>query len=152
MCANAQAQGLWRAIQGKPRGGDAAARAAAERERREEAATEAEWAGVVGAQKGWDGRPEAPVPRTEKYDLEPYEPEDDDEYRTEEERAVAEPAAAAEVQSGAVRCPPPVNLSCSCVPSPINREDGSDVSSLRDDMLLGKTQSVARHQLCKKKD
>lgn len=45
-----QAQGLWNAIQGKPKD-DSAARAAAERERREDAAAEAEWAGV-GAKKG----------------------------------------------------------------------------------------------------
>jgi len=104
LCAHTQAQGLWRAIQGKPRD-EAAARAAAQRERREEATAEAEWAGVAGAQKGWDGRSEAPVPRTEKYDLAPYEPEDDDEYRTEEERAAAEPATAGGVQLGAVCCP-----------------------------------------------
>lgn len=51
----AQAQGLWNAIQGKPKD-DAAARAAADRERREDAAAEAE----VGASsyshcsKAWD--------------------------------------------------------------------------------------------------
>lgn len=60
-----------------------------------------QWAGA-GANKDWAGRPEN-VPRVEKYDLKPYEPEDDDEYRTEAERAAAEPAAATGgAKSGAV--------------------------------------------------
>lgn len=105
LCVCEQAQGLWRTLQGKPKD-EAAARAVAEREAREEAETQAEWAGV-GAKSAWDGRPEN-VPRTEKYDLKPYEPEDDDEYRTDAERAAAEPAAApptagAAPRSGAVR-------------------------------------------------
>ena len=33
----------------------------------------------------WAGR--QAVPRVEKYDIKPYEPEDDDEYRTESEKA-----------------------------------------------------------------
>ncbi len=105
LCVCEQAQGLWRALQGKPKD-EAAARAAAQREAREEAEAQAEWAGV-GAKTAWDGRPEN-VPRTEKYDLKPYEPEDDDEYRTDAERAAAEPAATAPTggaapKSGAVR-------------------------------------------------
>ncbi|CAL8467465.1 g7003 [Coccomyxa elongata] len=93
-----QAQGLWHALQGKPKD-EAAARAAAQREAREEAEAQAEWAGV-GAKTAWDGRPEN-VPRTEKYDLKPYEPEDDDEYRTDAERAAAEPAATAPTSGAA---------------------------------------------------
>ncbi len=38
----------------------------------------------------WAGRSEA-VPRNEKYDIKPYEPEDDDEYRTDAEKAAADP-------------------------------------------------------------
>ena len=38
----------------------------------------------------WAGRSEA-VPRNEKYNVKPYEPEDDDEYRTDDEKAAADP-------------------------------------------------------------
>lgn len=60
---------------------------------------EAEWAGA-GANTGWDVKPERQPPHTEKYDLKPYEPEDDDEYRTDEEKAAKEPHGA---KGGAVR-------------------------------------------------
>ena len=42
----------------------------------------------------WAGRPEA-VPRNEKYNIKPYEPEDDDEYRTDTEKTAADPQAKA---------------------------------------------------------
>ena len=35
------------------------------------------------------------MPRNEKYDIKPYEPEDDDEYRTPAEQAAKEPGAKA---------------------------------------------------------
>ncbi len=96
-------------LQGKPKD-EAAARAKAEREAREDAQAEAEWGGPGASKTGWDGKPERPPPRTEKYDLKPYEPEDDDEYRTDEERAVKEPTA----KDGAVR-PLHTNFSSSFV-------------------------------------
>lgn len=66
-----------------------------------------EWGGAGGAARGWDGRAEG-IPRTEKYDLKPYEPEDDDEYRTDAPRE----AAAAQQQGGGVRSLLPA---CACL-------------------------------------
>lgn len=43
------------------------------------------------------------MPRNEKYDIKPYEPEDDDEYRTPAEQAAREPGAkAGAARSGGV--------------------------------------------------
>lgn len=44
----------------------------------------------VACTTDWAGRSEG-VPRVEKYDIKPYEPEDDDEYRTPAEVAASEP-------------------------------------------------------------
>ena len=44
---------------------------------------------------GWEGKPEK-VESTEKYDLKPYEPEDDDEYKTDAERAAEKAKAEAD--------------------------------------------------------
>jgi hypothetical protein len=95
-----QAQNVWRMLQGKPRD-EEQPRAEAERRAMQDAQIDAEWAGVGAATADWDGRPERPPPpRTDKYDLKPYEPEDNDEYRTEEEVAAEEGGKA---KGGAVR-------------------------------------------------
>lgn len=65
------------------------------------AQADSEWGGAGAAARDWGGRPEG-VPRSEKYDTKPYEPEDDDEYRPD----APQEAAAAQPQQGGVRgCP-----------------------------------------------
>lgn len=65
------------------------------------AQVDAEWGGgAPAATQDWAGRPNAGVPRVEKYDTRPYEPEDDDEYRTDAPKQDAGAAAPGGVRAG----------------------------------------------------